>query len=174
MDAKPRLLEQVRYKLPIVVRHGQSLRSRGILVERFSARRQLNPRVSTAVVDGNSRRRKVRIAQRTHGDGHRMIDAIFCMEDGSPAYRAEPEYEPGALITDTNIFGGSTEHFERSREAGQGCEDTAGPSLAGEAVANANSLWFAFDLNAELSARTGGGSGRHRAPRRIILGKLNG
>jgi hypothetical protein len=53
-----------------------------------------------------------------------------------------------APIPDSNVLGGSTEDFERSREAGQCREDTAGPLLAGEAVANANSSWLAFDLNA--------------------------
>jgi hypothetical protein len=52
------------------------------------------------------------------------------------------------LIADTNVFGGGTGDFERSREAGQCCEDAAGPLLASEAVANANASWIAFDLNA--------------------------
>jgi hypothetical protein len=72
----------------------------------------------------------------------------FGVEDGSPTNWAEPEYELGSLIPDTDVFRGGTEDFERSREAGQCCEDTAGPLLAGEAVANANASWFAFDLNA--------------------------
>jgi hypothetical protein len=112
-------------------------------------------------VDGNSRRWKVRISERTHGDAHRLTVAVFGVEDGSPANRAEPEYEPGSLIPDANIFGGGTEDFERCREAGQRREDTAGPLLAGEAVANANASWLAFDLNAQLPTEAGGCSGRH-------------
>ena len=77
---------------------------------------------------------------------------VFCVEDGSTTNWAEPESELGSLIPDTDVFGGGTEDFERSREAGQCCEDTAGPLLAGEAVANATSSWLAFDLNAQLSA----------------------
>ena len=114
-----------------------------------------------AVVDGNLRRWKVRVSKRTDGDAHRLIVTFFGVEDGSPTGWAEPEYELGSLIADTDVFGGSTEDFERSREAGQGCEDTAGPLLPGEAVANANSSWFAFDSNAQLSAGTRGCSGRH-------------
>jgi hypothetical protein len=94
---------------------------------------------------------------------------VFGVEDGSPTNWAEPEYELGALIPDTNVFGGGTEDFEWSREAGQCCEDAACPLLAGEAVAQADALWFAFDLNAQLSAGTRGCSGRHQAPRRMIF-----
>ena len=115
----------------------------------------------TAVVDGNSRRWKVRVSKRPHGYAHRLIVTVFGVEDGSPTNWAEPEYELGSLIPDSNVLGGGTEDFERSREAGQCCEDTAGPLLAGEAVANANSSWLAFDLNAQLSAGTRGCSGRH-------------
>ena len=115
----------------------------------------------TTVVDGNSGRWKVRVNKRTDGDAHRLIVAFFGVKHSSPTDWAEPEYELGSLIPDTDVFGGSTEDFERSKEAGQGCEDTAGPLLAGEAVANANSSWFAFDLNAQLSAGTRGCSGRH-------------
>jgi hypothetical protein len=81
---------------------------------------------------------------------------VFGVEDGSPTNWAEPEYELGSLIPDANVLGGGTEDFERSGEARRCCKDTAGPLLAGEAVANANSSWFAFDLNAQLSAGTRG------------------
>jgi hypothetical protein len=62
--------------------------------------------MTTAIVDGNSRRWKARVSKPTHGDADKMIAAVFCMEDVSPTYRAEPEYEPRSLITDTTIFGG--------------------------------------------------------------------
>ena len=52
------------------------------------------------------------------------------------------------LIAGANVFGCGTGHFERSSEAGQRGEDTARPSLAGEAIANANASWLAFYLNA--------------------------
>ncbi len=126
----------------------------------------------TAVVDGILRWWKVRVSKRTHGDAYRLIVTVFGVEDGSPTDRAEPEDELGSLIPDTNVFGRGTEDFEWSREAGQCCEDTARPLLAGEAVANANSLWLAFDLNAQLSAGARGCSGRHRAPRRMIFASL--
>jgi hypothetical protein len=121
----------------------------------------MDPRVPTAVVDGNSGRWKVRVSKRTHGHAHRLIVTVFGVEDGSPTNWAEPEYELGSLIPDSNVLGGGTEDFERSRETGQCCEDTAGPLLAGEAVANANAMWFAFDLNAQLSAGTRGCSEGH-------------
>jgi hypothetical protein len=142
------------------VRCGRSQCSSGIFVERCRAWRQLNPWVSTAVVDRNARRWKVRVSKRTYGYAHRLIVTVFGMEDSSPANRAEPEYELGSFIPDSNVLGGGTEDFERSGEARQCCKDTAGPLLAGEAVANANSSWFAFDLNAQLSAGASGCSER--------------
>ncbi len=137
------------------------LQSRGILVERLRAWRQLNPRVPAALVDGKSRHRKLRVSKRAYGDAHGLIATLFGVEDGAPANWAKPEYEPGSLIPDTDVFGGGTEDFERSREACQCREDTAGPLLAGEAVANADSTRFAFDLNTQLSAGARGCSGRH-------------
>ena len=137
------------------------LGSSGIFIERLRAWRQLNPRVPTAVVDGNARRWKVRVSERANGNAHRLIVTVFGVEDGSPTNRAEPEYKLGSLIPDANIFGDGTEDFERSGEARQCCEDTAGPLLAGEAVAEADSSRLTFDLNAELAARAGGCSGRH-------------
>jgi hypothetical protein len=52
------------------------------------------------------------------------------------------------VIPDTNVLDGGAEDFERRGEAGQGREDTAGPLLACEAMAEANSPWFAMDLDA--------------------------
>jgi len=117
--------------------------------------------VSTAIVDRDPWRRKARVGKRTHGDAHGFLVTLFSVEDVGPADWAEPELEPGTLIAGADVFGGGTEDFERSRKARQCCEDTAGPLLAGEAVANANASWFAFDLNAQLSAVTRPCSGRH-------------
>jgi hypothetical protein len=74
--------------------------------------------VSAAVVDRDLRRWEGRISKRTHGDGDGVIVTLFGMEDGSPTDWTEPEYELGALIADTNVFGRGTEDFERSGEAG--------------------------------------------------------
>ena len=120
----------------------------------------MNPRVPAAVVDGNLRRWKLRVGKRTHAYAHRLSVSFFGVEDGSPTDWAEPEYELGSLIPDTDVFGRGTEDFERSRETGQCCEDAAGPLLAGEAVAKANSSRFAFDLNTQLSAGARGCSAR--------------
>jgi hypothetical protein len=86
---------------------------------------------------------------------------VFGVEDGSPTNWAEPEYELGSSIPDANVFGGGAEDLERSGKAGQCREDTAGCLLTGKAVANANFSWFAFDLNAQLSAGARGYSKRH-------------
>ena len=98
----------------------------------------------TDVVDGNSRRWKARVSKSTYSDANILIVTVFSVEDGCPTAGAETEYDLGSLIPDTNVSGGAAEDFERSREAGQCCENTAGPLLAGEAVANANAAWLAF------------------------------
>jgi hypothetical protein len=105
------------------------------------------------------RRRKLEaleswVSKRTHGHAHGLILTVFGVEDGRSTNGAEPEFELGSLIPDANVLGGRAEDFERSRETGQRREDTTGPLLAGEAVANANALWFALDLNAQLSTGT--------------------
>ena len=100
------------------------LRSRRIFVERFGARRQLNPGVPAAVVDRNSGHWKVWVRKRADGDAHRLMVTVFSVEDSSPANWAEPEYELGSLISDANEFGGGTEDFERGREASQRRKDT--------------------------------------------------
>src|ERR1700675_4740333 len=48
-------------------------RSSGIFVKRSRARWQLNPWMSTAIVDGNLGRGKGRVGKRTHGDANRFI-----------------------------------------------------------------------------------------------------
>ena len=122
--------------------------------------------MSAALVYGKSRRWKAGVSKRAHGDAHRLISTVFGVEDGGSTNWAKPEYESCSLIPDTDVFGGGTEDFEWSSEAGQGCEDTAGPLLTREAVANANSTRFAFDLNAQLPAGARGCSGhRHRSLR---------
>jgi hypothetical protein len=137
----------------------------GILGEGPRARRQLYPRVSTAVVDGDPGCGKGRVGKSTHGHAYGFVVAVFGAKDVRAADRAEPEYEPGPLIADTNVFGGGSKDFEWSWEAGQRREHAASSALAGETVANANSFWVAFDFNAQLPAGTRGCSGRHRAPR---------
>jgi hypothetical protein len=117
-----------------------------------------------AVVDRDLRRRKRGIGKRPHGDTHRVVAALFGVEDGRPADRTEPEDESGALIADARVFSRSAEDLERSSEARQCGEDAAGPSLAGEAIADADASRLAFDLNAQLSAGAGSRSGGHAAP----------
>jgi hypothetical protein len=73
--------------------------------------------MSAAIVDGNSRRWKVRVGKRTYRDAHRFLVSVLGVEDGGSANRAEPEDEPCSLIADTNVFLGGTEDLERSGEA---------------------------------------------------------
>jgi hypothetical protein len=135
--------------------------SSGVPFERLGARRQLHPRVSTAIVDRDPRRWEVRVGKRTYGDAHGFFVSLFGVEDVGPADRAEPEPESGTLIADADVLCGRAKDLERSSEACQRSEDTAGPLLTREAVAEANSPRSAFNLNAQLAAATRGCSGRH-------------
>jgi hypothetical protein len=108
--------------------------------------------VPAAVVDGNSRRWEVRVRKRTHSDTDSAIFADFRVEDGSPTNGAKPEDELGTLVSDTDVFGGVPKDLEGCVEAGQCREHTAGPLLAGEAVADANASWLALNSNPQLSA----------------------
>jgi hypothetical protein len=112
--------------------------------------------MSAAVVNRYLRCGKRRICKSADSDAYRFIVAVFGVENIRPANRTEPENEPGALITDTGVFSGMTVDFERTGKARQRCEHAAGSSLAGEAVANANTPWVAFDFNAKLPAGTRG------------------
>jgi formylglycine-generating enzyme required for sulfatase activity len=96
------------------------------------------------------------------------------VEDGRAAHRAEPEQELRALIADAEVFRGVAEDFERRREAGESSEDTAGASLAGEAVTHADAARLAFDLETQLAAGARSGSGNHRVilTRHARLGKI--
>src|SRR4029434_9017335 len=136
-------------------------RSRRILVERLRARRKLNPAMPAAVVNGNLRRRKVGIRESTNRDAHRFASALLAVKHGCPTDRAEPEDEPGTLVTVPNVFGGGTEDSVRGGKTGQRCKDATGPLLAREAVAKPDTAWLAFDLYAQLPAGTRGCSRRH-------------
>jgi hypothetical protein len=104
------------------------------------------------VVDGNCRRWKVRVGKRTHSDTDSAIFANLSVEDGSSTNGAEPEYELGTLVPDTDVFGGVARDLEGCVEAGQCSEHAAGPLLAGEAMADANASWLALNSNPQLSA----------------------
>jgi hypothetical protein len=104
------------------------------------------------VVDGNCGQWKVRVGKRTDSDTDSAIFANFGVEDGSSTNGAEPEDELGTLVPDTNVFGGVAKDLEGRVEAGQCGEHTAGPLLAGEAMADANASWLALNSNPQLSA----------------------
>jgi hypothetical protein len=112
--------------------------------------------VSATVIDRNPGRRKAWISKSTHGNAHGFTLTRFGVEHRSPTNRTEAEYELGALIADTDILRGGSEDFERSGESSECSEDAAGPLLARKAMAKTNAPWFAFDLNAQLSAGTRG------------------
>ena len=135
---------------------GQLGLSSGIPVECYSTWRKLHPRVPAAVVDGEARRWKVRVSERTHGNAHRAVVAFLSVKDGGSTDRAEPEPEPGSLIPNADVLGGGAGDRVRGREAGQRSKDAACSLLAGEAVANADDSRLAFNFNPELSTGTRG------------------
>ena len=111
--------------------------------------------MSATLIDRDLRLRKTRISEGTHGNTRRrLLETLFGVEHSCPAHRTESEPEPGALITDAHVLGCAAGNVIRSGEAGQRCENTAGPALAGEAVANANTERFAMNFDAQLATRT--------------------
>jgi hypothetical protein len=123
-----------------------------IFLEGRGARRQLNPGVPAAVVDGNLWRWKFRIGERSHGDTHGLVVPDLGVKDGRTAYGAKPEQELRSLIADAAILRGVTVHLERSREAREGSKNTARASLASKTIADADAARLAFDLNSQLAA----------------------
>jgi hypothetical protein len=118
--------------------------------------------MSAAVIDRISRGRKARIGEGAHGDTHgRLLVTFFSVEHGRSADGAEPKPELGALIADTNMLGRGAKDPIGGGEAGQRCKDAAGPTLTGEAVANANPKRFAANFDAQLAAGTRGCSRTH-------------
>jgi hypothetical protein len=123
-----------------------------IVLEGRGARRQLNPGVSAAVVDGNLRRWKFRIGERSHRDTNGRVVADLGVENSRTAHRTKPEQEPRSLIADAKILCGLAIYFERSREAREGSENTARASLASKTIADTDAARLAFDLNSQLAA----------------------
>jgi hypothetical protein len=123
-----------------------------IFLEGRDAWRQLNPGMPAAVVDGNLWRRKFRIGERSHRDTYELVVADLSVENSCTAYGAKPEQELRSLIADAKILCGLAVHFERSREAREGSENTARASLASKTVADADTARLAFDLNSQLAA----------------------
>jgi hypothetical protein len=141
---------------------GQACTSGGILVVGLCPWRQLNPRMSATVVDRIFGRRKAWVGEGAHGDTHRrLFVTFFAVEHGCPADRAEPELELGSLVTNANVLSRGAEDPVGCGEGGQRCKDTAGPTLTGEAVANADSEWFTLNFNAQPAAGTRGCSRTH-------------
>ena len=125
----------------------ETLDSFWILRERSDTLRQLNPRVSAAVVYGDSWWWEVRVRKRSYGDTYAFALSFFRMEEIGTADRTEPENEPCTLVTCPHILSGGANDLERCGEARQCGEHTTGPLLAGEAVTDPDHLRFTFDLN---------------------------
>jgi hypothetical protein len=108
--------------------------------------------MSATFIDRDLGLRKTRVSEGTHGDTRRRVFVtLFGVEHRCPAHRTESEPEPGALVADAHVFGGSAVNFIWSSEARQRRESTASPALTGEAVANANAERFTMNLDAQLA-----------------------
>src|SRR5262245_17106685 len=133
-----------------------------ILFVRLYPWRQLNPRMSAAAVDRILRWGKARVGEGAHGHIHmRLLVTFLGVEQIGPPDGREPERELDSSSANANILGCSAKDLVGSGEASQRCKHTAGPTLAGEAVANASAEHVTLNFNAQLSAATGGGSRRH-------------
>lgn len=100
------------------------------------------PQATVPTDAGGCRKRRLAALEsrrRRNADGNActIIPALFGMEDGRSANRAEPESEPRSAVADAHVFGGFAEYLERSSEAGKRREHAAGPSLARQAMADA-------------------------------------
>jgi hypothetical protein len=115
---------------------------------------QLNPGVSAAVVDRSFWRSKLRIGESSHRDTHGLVVPDLGVEHGRATRRTESEQELRALIADPEVFRSFADYFERCREAGERCEDTARSPLTSKAMTYADTPRLAFDLYAQLAAGT--------------------
>jgi hypothetical protein len=123
-----------------------------IFLEGRGARRQLNPGMPAAVVDGNLWCWKFRIGERSHRDTHGLVVADLGVENSRTAHGAESEQELRSLIADAKILCGLAVHLERSREARECSENTARASLASKTIADTDAARLAFYLNSQLAA----------------------
>src|ERR1700761_5918191 len=103
---------------------------------RRGPRRQLDPGVAAAVVDGDMRGRETGIGESAGRHAHRALaETFFSVEEIGPADGAEAKAEMGARIAGAHVLARSAGNLERRREARQRGEDAAGAPLAREAVA---------------------------------------
>jgi len=98
------------------------------------------------------------IRERTHGNAHGLRIAVFRMKQRGPAHGTEPEDESRTLIADTRVLSRLTMDLVGRRKSGERGEDTAGATLAGKAIADADTSWLAIDFNSQLSAGACSGS----------------
>jgi hypothetical protein len=102
----------------------------GVLVVRLRPWRQLNPGMSATVIDRILRWRKAWVGEGAHGDTHRRLFVTFLgVEHGCSADRAEPELEPGSLVTNANVLRCGAIDLVRCREAGKRRKDVVHPEL---------------------------------------------
>ncbi len=123
-----------------------------IFAEDFYSRRQLYPRVSSAIVHRDGRRWKSCFRKTSNSDAYRIVLADLCMEQVGTAYGTKPEDELRALIAGADIFGRlATYRIGRSKTC-QRREHAARPALAGEAMTDAYTARFTLYLDTQLPA----------------------
>src|SRR5580658_1364861 len=117
--------------------------------------------MAAAVVDGGARRRKRGIGESADCDRDAAGDAFLGVEKVGPADRAEAKPERRALVADPHVVARSALDLVGLGEPCLGGEHAAGAPLAGETMAKAYGARLALNLDAELAADAGGGSGGH-------------
>jgi hypothetical protein len=89
----------------------------------------------------------MRVRECSHGDAHGPRITIFRVKQRGPANGTEPEHEPSTLITNARVLGRLTMDLVWCGESGKRGKDAACSSLAGKAMADADTsrLTFYFD-----------------------------
>lgn len=100
--------------------------------------------MTATIIDRNLRRGKIRVRECPHGNAHGLGIAIFRVKQRGPANRTEPEDESGTLIADARILSRSTIDLVRCVKSRERGKDTAGSTLASEAMADADTSWLTF------------------------------
>ena len=100
--------------------------------------------MTATVIDRNLRRREIWVRECPYGNAHGLGIAIFRVKQRGPTNRTEPEDEPGTLIADPRVLSRSTIYLVRCIKSCERGKDTAGSTLASEAMADADTSWLTF------------------------------
>ena len=125
-------------------------------------RGQRHPWMLARLPDGEGRRWKRGIGERTHGDRHDVRCRTRDVEDGRAALGTEVVRPRLPRVGDSNVFSRAAGGVNVvTREPRLEPERTPGPALASEAVADRDSHRLSFDLQTQLAAPASGAPRDH-------------